>query len=326
LLSLALAVVTSHVLTAAASAATVTYILDLSTPGAFTLYADVSDGDNQGLAFFSVPLVGTVTNLNIVAPLTIHGANFSPAGFYAVRTPTAGTDPVAGPIVNPYVSGSQDVISGPAANLITGFGQEAGNWEAKGITPFFFPDATTDTAWGATTVVGSFGSYDHPLRLATGNYTGALDFDRDSLNLAANTWSNVANRDAPAATVALDRCDFHCGSPGLTVDDLNLGDINRGSTVTATLPGGIAGPEWTLESFIGPSGPVAGASVDFNTGQFTWNSSGAPLGPYSAVIRDSHFEAGTDTGTLSFNLVPEPASIWLVGLALIGYTCIRSRP
>jgi hypothetical protein len=109
------------------------------------------------------------------------------------------------------------------------------------------------------------------------------------------------------------------------IDDLDLGNVHRGTVISEKLPGGINPSEWTLESFTGPAGPVSGAMVDFNTGEFTWDSSGAPRGAYAAVIRDSHFEAGTDTGILSFNLVPEPATAALVFIAACVGASFRSR-
>jgi hypothetical protein len=99
--------------------------------------------------------------------------------------------------------------------------------------------------------------------------------------------------------------------------------------VTATLDGGFVDvPEWSIDSFTGPNGAVAGASIDENTGEFTWDSAGAPLGAYSAVLRYSHFEAGTDTGVLSFNLIPEPCAMAFCALGMLGVLSLipRKRP
>jgi hypothetical protein len=100
------------------------------------------------------------------------------------------------------------------------------------------------------------------------------------------------------------------------VETRHLGDVARGSIVSATLQEQNFGNDlfdWELISFNG-----AGATVDPDTGEFTWDSTGAPLGSYSAVIRASHFEIGSDEGTLTFNLIPEPASTGLLSLAMVG--------
>jgi hypothetical protein len=81
---------------------------------------------------------------------------------------------------------------------------------------------------------------------------------------------------------------------------------------------------WSLISLIGPAGPQVGASVDPLTGVFAWQSNfSSPQGDYVATIQGVNnvgatTPAGTDAGTLTYRLVPEPASLTLCGLALLG--------
>jgi hypothetical protein len=80
---------------------------------------------------------------------------------------------------------------------------------------------------------------------------------------------------------------------------------------------------WVVESLVGPDGPEAGASIN-GGGVFSWQSTaGDSRGLYTATIRGTNSlgmttPAGSDTGLLTFNLVPEPASISLLGLAMVG--------
>jgi hypothetical protein len=74
-------------------------------------------------------------------------------------------------------------------------------------------------------------------------------------------------------------------------------------------------------SLVGPDGAEVGATVDPLTGVFTWDSAPTDsFGAYTATIQGVNAgpNAGTDTGLLTFNLVPEPASITLLGLAMFG--------
>jgi len=166
------------------SAATITYTLDLSTPGTFQLKAATSNGDNGGLALFSVPLTGNVLTVDNRAPNVINSANFAPAGFGQIRS-----GDITSATANPTIAGAQDVVNGPAANRVYGIGQETSSYVLKGITPAFTPDATSDVAWT------------NPIVLAVGTYTGTLGFNTQSVDLVGNAWSAVGSGTAPAATV-----------------------------------------------------------------------------------------------------------------------------
>jgi hypothetical protein len=118
----------------------------------------------------------------------------------------------------------------------------------------------------------------------------------------------------------------HCGP---SIFDSNLGDIFRGEVVMATLSthplDTIDAGSWTLDSFTGPDGgPVVGATVDPNTGKFSWNSVLQPLGAYSAEIGATVFGSAR-SGTLTFNLVPEPQTFALAAVTIVAFMVRRAR-
>jgi hypothetical protein len=128
---------------------------------------------------------------------------------------------------------------------------------------------------------------------------------------------------------------FISGDGFLNVDDITLAGGRGGRLFTAgplptnddDVPDQVS---WELESFTGPGGPVAGASVDPLTGIFTWQSpQQIRNGTYTAAIRGTNDRGqttpiGTDLGYLTFRAigrlpdVPEPATASLFGLAMFG--------
>src|SRR5262245_34308711 len=125
-------------LASTASAATITYTLDLigGAPGSFSLYGKCSTGDNAGIAIFGVPLTGHVLTLDNAAPsmqFGQKGAFSGGAGFNQVRSADS-----AAPIDNPTIAGGQDFTNaGAPNNLVFGIGQTAGSFTSDGWTTLF---------------------------------------------------------------------------------------------------------------------------------------------------------------------------------------------
>jgi hypothetical protein len=187
-----LALVAMSVMAGSAAAATITYTLDLSAGGGqFKLFASTPvETGNFGIASYSAPLMGNVTNLNNVSPYGISQSLFVPQGFDQFRLP-APPDPAVGPLANPTVRGAQNSISGNPAAFIYGLGQQANSFAGLGkpVLPAG-PDASADQAWTA------------PILLATGNYTGTLAFNTASVDLVGNVWgNNDGSRATPAAQI-----------------------------------------------------------------------------------------------------------------------------
>jgi hypothetical protein len=84
------------------------------------------------------------------------------------------------------------------------------------------------------------------------------------------------------------------------------------------------GATWALESFESPNGKPA--TVNADTGLFTWDGFGSPAGVYNAVIRFNEDTGATDTGTLSIVWhIPEPAAATLFAVAGVVMLGLRTR-
>jgi hypothetical protein len=289
-----------------------------SGAGTWHLYAydKPLPGQSQGIANYSVGLIGNIPNINHRSPRTsIEEADgdLTSAGFHLGRT---GTN------VNP-IQGSQ-APTDLAPFQVFGFGRDASDFanELASTLP-------TSTIVGPTTN-GHWGTYatDHPalngLFIAEGTYVGSPPQLDPSLT-TAQTFSGL--NQFVNATVCLEN-EFCLIIESFNVYDDDLGEVPRGTTVSAILDAAgvpIEPLTWVLDSFVGPNGAISGAEVDLNTGEFTWNSSGAALGNYSAVIRVLEHGFPGDTGTLTFTLiVPEPSMI-AFGTAAIGIIAMQRR-
>jgi len=138
-----------------ANASTITYSLIPGSGGAgtFALTAQASAGDNFGIDYYAVELLGAATIQHVTVSPKISdvdsGMNY---GFSFARSADNA----------PVVSAAQDSTGGGVA--VYGLGQIAGN--LKALTP-----AGNATAAGRPDAIGSFAS---PLVLATGTYLNGV--------------------------------------------------------------------------------------------------------------------------------------------------------
>jgi hypothetical protein len=167
---LACALLAMHSCVPGASAATVTFTLDLSEDNVWKVYAAVSQGDNFGLARYGFKFIGsTLTHDNTSPRSTSPSAPMDGlgAGFSLLRS---ADDTDAGVETNISISASQDTVGSiPNPHLIYGFGQEASSFAAEGVTP-------------GGTIEGN--PWANPLLLAQGTYNrsaGPLAIDTTSV-------------------------------------------------------------------------------------------------------------------------------------------------
>ena len=82
---------------------------------------------------------------------------------------------------------------------------------------------------------------------------------------------------------------------------------------------------WEIQSLTGGTAPNApGISLD---GEFSWDTTGAdgPGSIYTALVIATNTEGYTGLGMLTITIVPEPATMALAGLSLIGVFASRRR-
>jgi hypothetical protein len=316
---LAVALLGAGLVASTAQAATVHYVLDLSVANQFTLTAQASLGDNGGITTYGIPLTGNMLTLDHRSPNAVSLGNFQPIGFANLRNPAP---PDGGPAANPTITGGQSLTT---PNLIYGFGQEASSFAAKGHPAVGTPDATVDTAWAV------------PLVIATGTYNmanGPLAFG-GGVTLLANVFDNGSGNERISADVTTEVIPF--GPPNLApivdpeppappVDTTVNPIVTTTFTATDTTELPVSFSNAVLSDFIplipGAIPPAFNGSVAAN-GDFEWDTTGFPRGVYEIDVTatDSGDPALSGTGgnfLVTIANVPEPTSITLFGLALVG--------
>jgi hypothetical protein len=109
------------------------------------------------------------------------------------------------------------------------------------------------------------------------------------------------------------------------IANADLGDRIRGAIINHMFVN--TGGEATFSPTINTTGPGAPLNAPTITtgGAFSWNSNGSPFGSYTFEVSASN-QGGSDVATLTVDIiVPEPATLSLVGLAMVGIVGLVRR-
>ncbi|NQU75795.1 MAG: PEP-CTERM sorting domain-containing protein [Planctomycetes bacterium] len=154
----------------AAPAVTYTLVIDPG-PGTFQITADVSQGDNAGLATYGMDVVGFSTMSNLGPMVDGFADGFLPCtkGFNLFRSADN---------VSPLGAG-QDTIT-PGAVLVYGFGQAAGDISPPGGWAVGPPHTEVQSVYDATLVLAS-GTFPVGVNPSWGQSAAAVVFAQEGL-------------------------------------------------------------------------------------------------------------------------------------------------
>jgi hypothetical protein len=115
--------------------------------------------------------------------------------------------------------------------------------------------------------------------------------------------------------------------PPQVADATSSAAANSAVIHTFTASDGYTPPEYVGWSDFVFNGPGIAIQPTFNpeTQAFRWNTTGSRPGTYTATVTAWNFFNQSDTGTLTIQLVPEPASTTLFGLMIVGLVGVSRR-
>jgi hypothetical protein len=241
----------------------------------------------------------------------------APAGFTLLRT--GNVLPAGNPI-----TGSQDTV-GPTPYIIYGFGQTAGSFQGQ------YPATVTSGTSNQHTAVG----WDANLLIAEGAYNAAQGLPSIVSSAAANIFNGPDGIGTSSALVELIVLGGNTppvvGDLGPLLGDQSSNGPNVPTIVSGTLPaaddGGVAALSWMFDgASTGPGAPLNAPTLDPLTGLFSWDVNGQMGGLYTFPIKATDAGGLSDGGLLSVQvIVPEPATVCLIGLALVGFAGFRRK-
>lgn len=260
------------------------------------------------------------------------------AGFHAQRSANDTTAPIA---ANANPLGGAQPLPGDQPVIVTGFGREASTFAAE-LPPGSTISAVNQTSpsWGGAYLTAPT-NYNPWIFLAEGTFAAGtpVGFSANAAQVRVQVLTAVDNVNGTYSLAEAQEVLNQIPPPPVlnqppVVGDLNEGDVYRNATqnlgpLPASDPDAGQVLTWSIVpgsftgQFEGNGGLGYAFSVNPLTGEFTWDAAhdDVSTGPYSVRLRatDNGVPLMSDDGLLSFNVVvPEPASIALFGIAMVG--------